>query len=1329
MCSDKKRCDNSQYVRMAKLKATDLMRILCSSIAFCVAMFSDLNAQESRVWQTADGKHSVEAVLVSQKGNRVRLRKKDGRIVEVPIQLLSQQDQDFATQATSNAAKKTLQAVTGDEIDRQMQRLASDHGLATLNGLPVVRLEHFLDSSKRNLSDNNRKHYQQADEQLIHEQAALGKFLERVVLGVDPTYFDKNLPTFIANHLPKNISENYIQYRFQTGGAVGVWKGKDEFQKRESQQAFKQNHSKHLANIAIETPIRLRFVSKCRFSSYDFARKGLVVGALNKSHSPVVPGLEWVDAMPTLASTGYDRKRMNAVVAPFQGSTFWKVDPSIARTLPSKSHSMLGRNQTERWAFVSTIVTFRSVPLLGKVNQEEPAFFAKVESVRLYAEPTLETLLHRFDLNQFPEPVLLTGNDQMVDVKDQSIPLDELALAGLAAHNPSIELHPKFWGDFWGHISKQDEEHYAALSKAANGSFQASMSFANAAQSNRVLDTDQLKRATNNLAGLHARVDELMNPNRRPFFPTFTGRSGRFSHVGAETLSGQQREHLTNWLVKRNQMVDNRFQILVRVKLNGNTDEPTVIDYPINKELQAKLQHLGFNPDHYYSLDENLAFDERRRMSQKGTRTDLFRAPSPQYKSFQFLLDFGFPVDTLVRKLPKEVVDKSLAMKSDEIPIAVNLEFQVDSLKPYENLLGAKPYVVLKATPTRLSALSDVHTVIFDESLDVDSLNKLAADEPMKPIPMSASNVFTPQSVLPLIGKIAPDYFENKQLLDQLMVMRWRFENVGISDVATDGVRFFKKGAQQLPTYEERKAHADQFKAWALRWSEAMPKDMTIQFENFRFNGMDKNTPSPALIAGSDPGFWQTGIGYQFSGVIYNLNHPERINPEMKSEEVNALLELFSIAPRDVQLDRVFAIPDAKGNTFKTNTLDNQRIAGLPVANHTEPIFPLIRFDKEIWPPENPELAVSTQKPKLEVVLEPESLELLDKLPRHHWIDGYWRFRRSHPLDDRIKDDGKYAIFKVRLKSARLVDPATGKTILPLELKAYRTIKEKIDVEETRPTPVKEAKSQMKEFDKSIAGVRLGMSFQEAEQSIKNTMDIGLVLTAERLIPQQPTAADIRRMKPYTSGRLFVSKDGRQYMAIFDEPPAANRKVVAMWMRRHVSDQEMEKRLWRGSLIRSLTKQYGNASENYGESVAGLPVGSFWRQKRHSTQNLALPSGRGKESLWLENGERTSWRPPGQVKEGAKFSTYANMFLPELLPNDLASLSGQPPGHAKILDDAIIIASGPALGSRIEMPSWGAGGSRSPDDSLNPMVTTWIVDPPTYIKYFRESQRMVEVSK
>ena len=78
--------------------------------AFCVnGLHSDVGVvnllaqeEEARVWTDSTGKFKVDAVLVSSDGSEVTLRKSDNRTVKIPINKLSQADQDYLDQLSGN---------------------------------------------------------------------------------------------------------------------------------------------------------------------------------------------------------------------------------------------------------------------------------------------------------------------------------------------------------------------------------------------------------------------------------------------------------------------------------------------------------------------------------------------------------------------------------------------------------------------------------------------------------------------------------------------------------------------------------------------------------------------------------------------------------------------------------------------------------------------------------------------------------------------------------------------------------------------------------------------------------------------------------------------------------------------------------------------------------------------------------------------------------------------------------------------------------------------------------------------------------------------------
>lgn len=77
-----------------------------------------------------------------------------------------------------------------------------------------------------------------------------------------------------------------------------------------------------------------------------------------------------------------------------------------------------------------------------------------------------------------------------------------------------------------------------------------------------------------------------------------------------------------------------------------------------------------------------------------------------------------------------------------------------------------------------------------------------------------------------------------------------------------------------------------------------------------------------------------------------------------------------------------------------------------------------------------------------------------------------------------------------------------------------------------------------------IVGVQLGMTLDEAETIIRQHMDVGRVLEGKRAYDDEQKQGLPIAM---TSGKLFVSRDQRELIALIDEPPHAAGKVLAVW--------------------------------------------------------------------------------------------------------------------------------------------------------------------------------------
>lgn len=122
-------------------------------------------------------------------------------------------------------------------------------------------------------------------------------------------------------------------------------------------------------------------------------------------------------------------------------------------------------------------------------------------------------------------------------------------------------------------------------------------------------------------------------------------------------------------------------------------------------------------------------------------------------------------------------------------------------------------------------------------------------------------------------------------------------------------------------------------------------------------------------------------------------------------------------------------------------------------------------------------------------------------------------------------------VLSLTLIKADMVDPTTKQVRLSLSL------------EPIQPQAVKPVAPKVSTGRYDIIGIRLGQSFAEAEKLIRSHMEVGRVLNGTRARSDNPL------ITPATSGKLFISADGREIIAMIDEPPARADQVLAVWRR------------------------------------------------------------------------------------------------------------------------------------------------------------------------------------
>lgn len=164
-------------------------------------------------------------------------------------------------------------------------------------------------------------------------------------------------------------------------------------------------------------------------------------------------------------------------------------------------------------------------------------------------------------------------------------------------------------------------------------------------------------------------------------------------------------------------------------------------------------------------------------------------------------------------------------------------------------------------------------------------------------------------------------------------------------------------------------------------------------------------------------------------------------------------------------------------------------------------------------------------------------------------------------------------VLNLALAKADMVDSTTKQVRLPLAL------------EPIQPQPVKPAAPKVSAGRYDIIGIKLGQSFAEAEKLIREHMEVGRVLKGVRARAESPL------ITPATSGKLFVSADGREVIALIDEPPAAPDRVLAAW-RRIYSDPG---RVPVQEVLHALRQKYGPANSGQVHENFNLWTANGWK--------------------------------------------------------------------------------------------------------------------------------------
>ena len=461
--------------------------------------------------------------------------------------------------------------------------------------------------------------------------------------------------------------------------------------------------------------------------------------------------------------------------------------------------------------------------------------------------------------------------------------------------------------------------------------------------------------------------------------------------------------------------------------------------------------------------------------------------------------------------------------------------------------------------------------------------------------------------------RFAPDTIDDRAM-ERMMLARFAYE-ASLTQGEPLWGRFFRN-LEAYPTPEERSARVAEFRAWSEARALALPERLTLILP---------------LRSGPD------GMVAPFENVglnDHNLSCREARgrDPAQASESELAVAKLCAFLDAAWQSPDPLLRPELRFNCADDAycaAIYNARIAvDEPVRDDSD----FIQVDQ--LPTVGAADLSAAGQPAIELEVEaisgalepgyPESLMQKARATAGDFAATYGAARVQQP-DGTPKVPSM--VFQAKAVGAKLVDLSTGTEIATLS--------------RAPPPPLPVESLTMPESEnagRDVLGVRLGMSFADAEKLIREHMEVGKVLIADRT---KQISAATGQIEPYTSGRIYASAEGNELIAIFDEPPAARETVLGIWRILRLPQGSVDS----AGLKAILAERYGEPDTVQDVSLPSMNTGVayLWNDLRNPS---CEPIDLGFQTdLWLDEASGAPWMPPFMTQPRFPILTRQTSFI------------------------------------------------------------------------------------
>lgn len=571
----------------------------------------------------------------------------------------------------------------------------------------------------------------------------------------------------------------------------------------------------------------------------------------------------------------------------------------------------------------------------------------------------------------------------------------------------------------------------------------------------------------------------------------------------------------------------------------------------------------------------------------------------------------------------------TLAVEKSKLPDAglhQRARFRAGPIKPVTDSKG-KRVLLVRLEPISLAIENNEGVVIAQQTYqDVPRLDDsfVAEQQKSKPAATADGPLALSPALLDLIALNTLGEKLSEPAMAHMAARRWRFEN-GKEPVV--GGRFFVEGKRQ-PKAHELAEIVPKFRVWAAsavpatpllrigaRVSDASLSDLrlwpsrTVDWSVLRCSGSAAQRSNHRYSVKRD------AAALEDYSALMKHDH----NNRNKIESENSLLE--SVRKFDQ------AVYNETGIQNWTSENDEKLVnlkAAFGIWDRFQRIGDTCGLSAEDLGYPNPaavylqmrdalpaaELALNAPALNAEVMLEITGAHLAPREP--HYSDLLPpEIVQTYQLAPVKRVPMEAIVLESRLKEVVYFDQS-GKEIARLTPNAALSIQGLLASIKDFKAAQASAQAKVKELD--VIGIKLGMTLEEAESIIRKHMDVGRVLEGKRLYDGSLKSS---RIIPATSGKLFVSKDEREIIAILDEPPAVSGKVLAAWRRVYIPA---------GTLLPA--EALAGLKEKYGDPVISSKRvhGNVYAWSPKGERDCAFFSRSGPESalsaIWTDKGER-----------------------------------------------------------------------------------------------------------